>query len=92
VQTIISPNHFDDIELLNAVESRIKKHELVKADYPKNIEGLTTFFDEAKAFEELKKLSLNKKTKPLKKKDILFTEGNDATYLYFLGKGKIKDV
>jgi DNA-binding response OmpR family regulator len=29
---------FDDIELLNAVESRIKKHELVKADYPKSIE------------------------------------------------------
>lgn len=81
---------FDDIELLNAVESRIKKHELVKADYPKSIEGLSTFFDEAKAFEELKKLSLNKKTKPLKKKDILFTAGNDATYLYFLGKGKIK--
>lgn len=81
---------FDDVELLNAVESRIRKHDLIKAEFPNNAEGITNFFNEARAHEELKNLSENKKTKHLKKKDILFTEGNDATYLYFLAKGKIK--
>lgn len=81
---------FDDVELLNAVESRIRKRALLQKEYPNNKEGIQLFFNEVKAHEELKNLSENKKIKQLKKRDILFTEGNEATYLYFLSKGKIK--
>lgn len=81
---------FDDVELLSAVESRIRKRELLQAEFPKNAEGINLFFNEVRAHEELKNLSVNKKIKQIKKRDILFTEGNEATYLYFLTKGKIK--
>jgi CRP-like cAMP-binding protein len=81
---------FDDVELLNAVESRIRKRALLQKEYPKNKEGIQLFFNEVRAHEELKNLSVDKKIKQLKKRDILFTEGNEATYLYFLSKGKIK--
>lgn len=81
---------FDDIELLNAVESRLKKSEILQAKYSQNVQGLDKFFDEAKKFEDLKNLSNNRRSKHFKKKEIIFSDGNEPTYLYFLLKGKVK--
>jgi CRP/FNR family transcriptional regulator, polysaccharide utilization system transcription regulator len=81
---------FDDIELLNAVESRIKKNQLLKAEFSKNIDGLNRFFDEVKKVDDLKKLSADRRVKHFKKKEIIFSEGNNPNYLYFVEKGKIK--
>ena len=38
----------------------------------------------------LKKLSTDRRNKNYKKKEIVFSEGSDPVYLYFLAKGKIK--
>ncbi len=81
---------FDDIELLNAIESRLKKNELLKVGYSKNITGLNKFFDEARRVEELKKLSSDRRIKSYKKKEVIFSEGTNPVYLYFLSKGKVK--
>jgi CRP-like cAMP-binding protein/CheY-like chemotaxis protein len=81
---------FDDVELLNAVESRLRKNELLKSKFDKSTNGLTKFLDEVKTLDELKKLSNDRKIKHYKKKDIIFQEGNTPNYLYFLSKGKIK--
>jgi len=81
---------FDDIELLRAVESRLKKNELLKAEYSKNVEGLNRFFDEVKKIDDLKKLSFDRRVKQLKKKEIIYNEGHNPVYLYFLSKGKVK--
>lgn len=81
---------FDDIELLNAIESRLKKSALLRADFPKSVEGLNQFFDEARKLEDLKKLSADRRIKSYKKKETIFSEGGDPVYLYFLVKGKIK--
>ena len=81
---------FDDIELLNAVESRIKKNQILKAEFSKNVDGLNRFFDEVKKVDELKKLSADRRIKYFKKKEIVFSEGNNPNYLYFLEKGKVK--
>lgn len=81
---------FDDIELLKAVESRLKKTELLKAEFSNNVDGLNKFFDNVKNIDELKKLSFDKKTKPFKKKELVFNEGSSPNYLYFLAKGKVK--
>ena len=48
---------FDDIELLRAVESRLKKAEALKSDYTRDEKGINTFLDEAKSLQELKNLS-----------------------------------
>ncbi|HWY37221.1 MAG TPA: response regulator [Bacteroidia bacterium] len=81
---------FDDVELLRAVESRLKRSEMLKAEFSKNVEGLNRFFDEIKEIDELKKLSAERRIKTYKKKEIIFSEGNSPNYLYFLSKGKVK--
>jgi len=81
---------FDDVELLRAVESRLKRSEMLKAEFSKNMEGLNKFFDEIKEIDALKKLSSERRLKAYKKKEIIFSEGNSPNYLYFLSKGKIK--
>ncbi|MBN8703822.1 MAG: response regulator [Bacteroidetes bacterium] len=81
---------FDDIELLNAIESRLRKLELLKNDFSKGSEGLNEFISNAKKFEDLKKLSEKYDSKELKKKEVLYTESSTVKGLYFLNKGKIK--
>ncbi len=85
---IVKP--FDDIELLRAVESRIKRSVLLRAEFSKNVEGLNKFFDEIKEIDALKKLSAERRIKVFKKKEIIFSEGNSPNFLYFLSKGKVK--
>lgn len=81
---------FSDIELLNAVESRLKKNEMLRTEFSKSVEGLNKFFDDVKKLEELKNLSSQRRVKHFKKKELVFSEGNQPNYLYFLSKGKIK--
>lgn len=81
---------FDDVELLRAVESRLKKSELLKNEFSNNVEGLNKFFDDMKNIEELKKLSADRRVKHYRKKEMIFNEGSSPNYLYFLSKGKIK--
>jgi CRP/FNR family transcriptional regulator, polysaccharide utilization system transcription regulator len=81
---------FSDIELLNAVESRLKKNELLKAEFSRSVDGLNKFFDDVKKLDELKNLSAQRRIKHFKKKELIFTEGHQPNYLYFLSNGKIK--
>jgi CRP/FNR family transcriptional regulator, polysaccharide utilization system transcription regulator len=80
---------FDDVELLNAVESRLRKNEVLKAEFSKSVDGLNKFFSEVQKLDDLKKLSANRRIKQYKKKDFIFTEGHSPTYLYFLSKGRV---
>ncbi|MHC2992218.1 transcriptional regulator [Pontibacter sp. HJ8] len=82
---------FDDVELLDVVEMRLKKNEILKKEFQKNVQGIDNFIQEAKGYEELNKLiSNNRKVTTFKKKQHLFSEGNHPNNLYFLNKGKIK--
>lgn len=82
---------FDDVELLDVVEMRLKKNEILKTEFQKNVQGIDNFIQEAKGYEELNKLiSNNRKVTTFKKKQHLFSEGNHPNNLYFLNKGKIK--
>lgn len=82
---------FDELDLLDAIELRLKKNEILKADFNKSAEGLHQFIEEAKGLENLEKvISDEQKTTTLKKKQFLFAEGNFPNALYFLSKGRIK--
>ncbi|MDX5346356.1 MAG: response regulator [Hymenobacteraceae bacterium] len=82
---------FDDLELLDAVEMRLKKNEILKAEFQKNTAGIDAFIQEAKGFEELNKLISDKrKVTVFKKKQNLFMEGSHPNALYFLNHGKVK--
>ena len=81
---------FDDIELLNAVESRLKKADLMKKEFSKNMEGLNEFISSAKGMEDLKKLSLDRDVRSYKKKENIYTENGYPRGVYFVVKGKVK--
>ena len=81
---------FDDVELLNAIESRLKKKEILKKEFTKNIEGINDFINEAKGIESLKKLSEERDVRIYKKKEDIYKEGNYPKGIYFVSKGKVK--
>lgn len=81
---------FDDTDLLHAIETRLKKSEILKTEYAKTTEGLNAFFNEAKGLEDLGKLSETRESRTYKKKDIIYTEGGYPKGVYFINKGKIK--
>jgi CRP-like cAMP-binding protein len=81
---------FDDIELLNAIESRLKKSEMIKKEFSKDLNGLNEFISSAKGIEDLKKLSEEHNVHHYRKKEIVYDEGNYPKGIYFINKGKVK--
>jgi CRP/FNR family transcriptional regulator, polysaccharide utilization system transcription regulator len=81
---------FEEMELLNAVETRLKRSSSLKQKFSSNIEDLSRFMDTAKGVDGLKSLTLNKKNKVYKKKDVLYHEGDYAGSVFFIESGKIK--
>lgn len=83
---------FDDIELLNAVESRLKKSELLRKTFSSGLAGLDEFFKEIKGLDALKKLSDEREIKKYRKKESIYIEGGYPRGIYFLTSGKVKTV
>jgi len=77
-------------ELLSVIETRLKKSKLLKKEFDRSESGLRAFINEAKGFEALKNLSIDKKMKHFKKRDVIFEEGDNPRFLYFIRSGKIK--
>jgi CRP-like cAMP-binding protein len=81
---------FDDTELLNAIESRLKKNDILRKEFAKNLEGITEFISQARGFDSLKKLSLERDVRVYKKKTDIYAEGSYPRGIYFISKGKVK--
>jgi CRP-like cAMP-binding protein/CheY-like chemotaxis protein len=81
---------FEESELLNAIESRLKRAAIVKKNFAKNMEGLNEFLNGAKTFDDLKKLSEKNDVRSYKKKDEIYNEGGYPKGIYFINKGKVK--
>ncbi len=76
-------------ELLKVIETRLKKSQRLK-DFNKTEQSLSAFINEAKGYDELKKLSTDRRKKSFKKRDLLFEEGDTPRYLFFINKGQVK--
>lgn len=81
---------FDDVELLDALEMRLKKSERIKKSFDGTPTGLNNFISEARGQQELNKLSENRELQRFRKKDIIYEEGQYAKRLYFIANGKVK--
>ncbi|GJM32872.1 MAG: transcriptional regulator [Saprospiraceae bacterium] len=77
-------------ELLQVIETRLAKDERMKQKFDKTEAGWSAFINEAKGYEELKKLSDRHQTQVFPKKTTLFEEGGNLRYLYFINRGKVK--
>lgn len=81
---------FDDVELLNAINARLKKNELLKREFSRNVEGISEFINSVKGIETLQKLSTEREVRKYKKKTDIYTEGSYPKGIYFVSKGKVK--
>jgi CRP-like cAMP-binding protein/CheY-like chemotaxis protein len=83
---------FDDTELLDAIEIRIKKADALKKEYQGNTEGLNQFIKDVKDLHDFSHLHADKKPRIYKKKHDIYREGEHGNYVYFVVSGKIKSI
>jgi CheY-like chemotaxis protein/CRP-like cAMP-binding protein len=81
---------FDDTDLLNAVETRLRKKELTKANYENTIDGFNTFLSDVKQALKLEDLGKDHKQKGYKKKMVVYEEGENPGAIFFVKSGQIK--
>ncbi|HNB33144.1 MAG TPA: response regulator [Bacteroidia bacterium] len=81
---------FDKLELLNAIESRLKKVEALKKEYSKDLEGLTNFIGEVGGKDHMQAFIENRKIRTYKKKENIYKEGDYPRGMYYINHGKVK--
>ena len=81
---------FEDIELLNAIEVRLKKAEVLQQNYSASPQGLAQFVKDVKDTGLLKHLSDQYAVESFHKKQTLYQEGRRPRFLYYLVSGKVK--
>lgn len=81
---------FDDIELLNAIEVRLKKAEVLESKYPASRQGVNQFIRDVKNAGLISELAEQYSSDSYAKKQVLYQEGKRPRYLFLLVKGKVK--
>ena len=81
---------FDDTDLLNAIEARLRKSAMQQQVYESNPEGLENFINDAKAVLNINELGKDKKVRSLKKKTEVFAEGDMPLHVYLVKSGNVK--
>ncbi len=81
---------FDDIELLNAIEIRLKKNDILQAKYSGDEKGASEMISELNNSGVLRLDPSTAETQDLAKKMVLYQEGKRPKYLFLLKSGKIK--
>ena len=81
---------FDGTELLKAVEGRLKKVALLKEEFKGGMDGFKELIKTASGTQLLEELASGRNTNAFKKKQIIYSEGNRSTNLYYIMRGKVK--
>lgn len=81
---------FEEMELLEAIEARFKRSEIVRKEYADGVAGLDNFMDDVRATHALKELSEGRRAKTYRPKEEIFGEGDLARDLYYIVSGKVK--
>ena len=83
---------FDDMELLNAIESRLKKKDAQREFYSKSLDRLGSLISNKDGLAEMKKIIQERRTRQFKKGQVIYYVVDKGTGLYFLINGKEKSI
>ena len=83
---------FDDMDLLNAIETRLKKKQLQQNFYSQSLDRLSTLISKNSGLAELKKIIQERKTRHFKKNQVIYYEGDKGNGLYLVMGGRIKTI
>jgi len=81
---------FDGIELLNAIEVRMKKASAMKKHTANDLDDVNNFISDAKKTGNLKLTSDEREVFDYKKKQMLYSEGQRPKAVYYVISGKVK--
>ncbi|PUZ20929.1 cAMP-binding domain of CRP or a regulatory subunit of cAMP-dependent protein kinases [Chitinophaga costaii] len=81
---------FDATELLNAIESQLKKSARIKQETSTDINGLSTLMAAVSGKDILQELKEDRNINRYKKKQVVYSEGNHPSSLFYVLKGKVK--
>lgn len=81
---------FDGIELLSAIEVRLKKSELIKQNASNNNDDVSGFINNVKQEGNIQLTSNERELYDYKKKQMIYTEGQRPKAVYYIKSGKIK--
>lgn len=77
-------------ELLNAIESRLKKTEILKKTLAPGLMGLSELLSSSGSDTKLEDLTRESNSNTYRKKQIIYREGSHPHYLFYLISGKVK--
>jgi DNA-binding response OmpR family regulator len=80
---------FDDIELLNAVKTRLEKRNMIKKDIESYL-SLDNLLSDARSSRLLQELSEKSRTRTFIKKQNVYNEGDSALNVYLIKSGSVR--
>jgi CRP/FNR family cyclic AMP-dependent transcriptional regulator len=81
---------FTELELLNAIEQRLKKVDLYKKRFAKSDEGMKTLLQDIGRQDVWNEFASDRNVNHYKRKSVIYSEGNHPNRLFYVKKGKVK--
>lgn len=85
------PKPYHHTELLGAIETRLKKAEGLKKTFAQNLNGINELIATTANRDYLSELKENRSVNTYRKKQIIYSQGNYPSKLYYILKGKVKN-
>ncbi|MBC7552531.1 MAG: response regulator [Taibaiella sp.] len=77
-------------ELLNAIESRLRKSELIKKNLSTDLSGFNELVQTVSGTQTMEDLTTRGNTEDYKRKQVVYKKGTHPHYLFYLMKGKVR--
>ncbi|MBS1653958.1 MAG: response regulator [Bacteroidetes bacterium] len=81
---------FEELELMNAIESRLHKYDVLHKKYASSGKGLSELANDLRASGMLQFELENYNSELYSKKQVIYAEGKRPRFLYYVVKGKVK--
>jgi CRP-like cAMP-binding protein len=83
---------FDDMELLQSIESRLKKKDLQQKFYSSSLDQLNTLVTRVDGMDELKNIIRERKSRIFKKNQVIYYDGDKGNGIYLVMSGRVKTI
>ena len=81
---------FEETELLTAIETRLRKQEMLKENYAREINNLKDLIHSASRTSGIELISADREINTYKKKHKLYTEAGRPHWVFYIISGKVK--
>lgn len=81
---------FETTELLQAIETRLKKNKNLQENYQKSVAGLNDLVNDSQISGNWKEILNESNATNYKKKDVIYREGSSPQSVYYLVEGSVK--